>query len=212
MPQATKTTKQKAASAKTTANRRRAASARRATSAKPKTEAKAAPQSGLDRAREAAEQALRQVERAVTVQVGAVLEARDTVTGTVEDLQTRYGSSEAAEKQVKRFERRGSKARKQAERRVKRTRTKVERELKARRRKAERRVTTERKRVEREAKAAVNRANRRADEVRDAIRNIDLANGSGFVQTQVEQAGKAVQSGIDAGAEAIRKAGERIAA
>ena len=211
MPQATKTTKQKAASAKSTAGRRRTASARRAASQKaaPK---ETAPKAGVDRAREAAEQALRQVERAVAVQVGAVLEARDTVAGTVEDLQARYGSSEAAEKQVKRFEKRGSKARKQVERRVKRTRTRVERELKTRRRKAERRVVTERKRVEREAKAAVKRANERADEVREAIRRIDLANGQEFLQEQVGQAGKAVQSGIDAGTDAVRRAGGRIVA
>lgn len=217
MAQATKTTsrttKQKAASAKATASRRRASAQRTAASAKAKaSEQAAAPQGGLDRAREAAEQALRQVERAVVVQVGAVLEARDTVSGTIEDIQTRYGSSEAAEKQVKRFEKRGTKARKQVERRVKKTRTRVERELKTRRRKAEKRVTSERKRVEREARTAVKRANERADEVREAIRNIDLANGQEFIQTQVEQAGKAVQSGIDAGTEAVKRASERIAA
>jgi hypothetical protein len=208
MPQTTKTTKQRAASAKSTAARRKTATARRST-ATPKASAPkvepTAPQTPIDRARDAAEQAFRQVERAVTVQVGAVLEARDTVSGTVEDLQSRFGSPEAAEKEVKKFERRGTKARREVERTVKRNRKRIERELKTRRRKAEKRVTTERKRVEREAKTVVKRANGRADEAREAIRQIDLANGADFFQTQVGQV-------VEAGSKAARRAGERIAA
>ena len=200
----TRTTKQRAASAKQTATRRRAASARaKATQASAATEP--TPKTPIERAVAAAEDARKQVQRAVVVQVGAVLEARDTVSGAVEELQARYGSTEAAEKQVKRFEKRGEKARKQVERRVKRSRTRVERELKSRRTKAERRVKAERKRVEKEARTAVKRANTRADEVREAIRAIDLANGTEFVQSQV---GQAVQTGTSA----VRRVTERISA
>jgi len=148
------------------------------------------------------------VQRAVTVQVGVVLEARDTVTGTVEDLQARFGTTAAAEKQVKQFEKRGEKARKQVERSLKRNRTRVERELKRRRTTAEKRVKVERKRVENEARTAVTRANTRADEVREAIRSIDLANGGQFIQAQVGQAGKVVQTGADA----VRRAADRFSA
>lgn len=203
----TRTTKQRAASAKQTATRRRAASTR-AKASQASAPAESAPKTPLERAVAAAEDARKQVQRAVVVQVGAVLEARDTVTGAVEEIQTRYGSAQAAEKQVKRFEKRGEKARKQAERRIKRSRTRVERELKTRRTKAERRVRAERKRVEKEARTAVKRANTRADEVREAIRSIDLANGTGFIQSQVGQVGQVVQTGTSA----VRRVTERISA
>ena len=187
-------TKKRATAAKTTAAKRKTSSRAKAT---PKA-ATPTPLTRVERVREAAE-------RAVVVPVGAALEARDAVAGTVEDLQARYGTAEAAEKQLKRFERRGEKVRKQAERRVKKARTRVERELKARRRTAEKRVRTERTRVEREAKQAA----ARMESVREAITQIDLANSTGFLQSQVEQA---LQTGVNAGTEAVRRASERLSA
>lgn len=189
----TKTTARKAAP-KTAARKTTA----RKTQAKPRAKATATPepQSPALRAREAAE-------RLVKVQVGAVLEARDTLRSTVDGIQADFGSSDAAEKQLKRFERRGTKATKAAERRVKKTRTRVERELRTRRRTAEKRVTAERKRLEREARNAAERV----DAVREAVRQIDLANGAEFVQSQI---GQAVQTGVEVGTQAYRRASERI--
>lgn len=150
-----------------------------------------------------AQRAIETVERLAKVQVGIVLEARDALTAAAGDLRADYASGEAAEKQLKRFERRGNKATKAAERRVKKTRTRVERELKSRRREAEKRVKAERRRVEREARDAA----ARVDEVREAIRKIDLANSAGSVQTQVVQA---VQTGVETGTQVVRRASERI--
>jgi hypothetical protein len=186
----TKATAKKPAARKTTA---RKTAARKP---QPKKTVAPEPQSGTERAIDAAE-------RLVKVQVGAVLEVRDSLRATVEGLQSEYGTSDAAEKQIKRFERRGTKATKAAERRVKKTRTRVERELRTRRRTAEKRVTAERKRLEREARNAAERV----DAVREAVRQIDLANGAEFVQTQF---GQAVQTGVEVGTQAYRRASERI--
>jgi len=51
-------------------------------------------------------------ERAVLIPVGAALEARDRVAGTVGDLVTTTRSRRELERQLKRFERRGGNARK----------------------------------------------------------------------------------------------------
>ena len=83
-------------------------------------------------------------ERAALVYVGATLEARDRVVGIAGELVNRFGSRASAEREVgkdiRRFERRGTTARKQLERDVKKARTRLERQLRTRRRDAQRAV------------------------------------------------------------------------
>jgi len=66
-------------------------------------------------------------ERAVLIPIGAALEARDRVAGTVGELVAPVRSRNALETQLTRFERRGNRARTQLEREVRRTRTRIER-------------------------------------------------------------------------------------
>ena len=77
-------------------------------------------------------------ERAALVYVGATLEARDRVLGLAGDFVNRFGSRASAEREVnkdiRRFERRGTTARNQLERDVKKARTRLERVVRTRRR------------------------------------------------------------------------------
>jgi hypothetical protein len=95
------------------------------------------------------------VERAALVYVGATLEARDRVFGLATGLVDRYGSRAAAEREVnkdlRRFERRGTTARNQLERDVRKARTRLERAVRTRRREAESLVRRNRTAAEREA-------------------------------------------------------------
>jgi hypothetical protein len=91
------------------------------------------------------ERAQQLAERAVLIPVGAALEARDRVVGTVGELVTTTRSRTALERQLKRFERRGGTARTQLEREVRRSRTRLEREARNARRGFERQRTQARK-------------------------------------------------------------------
>jgi F0F1-type ATP synthase membrane subunit b/b' len=196
-----------AASTKTKATAAKKTAASRKTTAK-KTQAKKAapaPQTRIERAREAAE-------RLVVVPVGAALEARDTVVATAEDLQTRFGTAEAAEKQlekqIKKYEKRGEKARKNVERRVKKTRTTAERRVKKTRKNVERELKLRRREAEKLVEQTTKDANARLDAVRESVRQIDLGTSVEFLQAQAEQV---VKTGQEAGAEAVRRVSERIA-
>ena len=196
-----------AASTKTKATAAKKTAASRKTTAK-KTQAKKAapaPQTRIERAREAAE-------RLIVVPVGAALEARDTVVATAEDLQTRFGTAEAAEKQlekqIKKYEKRGEKARKNVERRVKKTRTTAERRVKKTRKNVERELKLRRREAEKLVEQTTKDANARLDAVRESVRQIDLGTSVEFLQAQAEQV---VKTGQEAGAEAVRRVSERIA-
>ena len=124
---------QKRTSAATKRASTRAKSQTRATTrkaeARTQTAAKAAAQesqSTIDRVGDVAE-------RAALTYVGAVLTARDNVEKTVAQVRTNYSTPTKREARLKKFERRGSTARRSLERDVKKARTAVERELKARR-------------------------------------------------------------------------------
>jgi hypothetical protein len=80
-------------------------------------------------------------ERAVLIPVGAALIARDRVVSSVNDVVTTYTTPSKAQGQLKKFERRGTSARKGLEREVRKTRTRVERRLRQRRRGLEQTVT-----------------------------------------------------------------------
>jgi len=81
-------------------------------------------------------------ERAVLIQVGAALVARDVVVSSVNDVISTYSTPSKAQHQLKKFERRGTTARKGLERDVRKTRTRIERELRQRRRRLERTVNS----------------------------------------------------------------------
>lgn len=127
-----------------------------------------------------AERAQQLAERAVLIPVGAALEARDRVAGTVGELVTTTRSRTALEKQLDRFERRGGRARTQLEREVRRTRTQLERRTRTARRGFERQRLQARK-------------------------SLDV-NVEGLT-TRVE---KVVQNGVDAGMKLVNGAQGRL--
>lgn len=142
--------------ATTATTQRRTNATRRSTSAKKAAQTRSANQAAEARkrttaARKAAEtrrelaktpvdRVQEYAQRAVNVQLGASLVARDAVKEAVDGLRTSLGSRENAEKELqlrrrrleaelKRLERRGTTARNRFEREAKRTRTRVERDL-----------------------------------------------------------------------------------
>ena len=119
------------APAKTTARRARTTAKRETTQA---------AQANANAAKATARQGTVSVERYALVSVGAALEARDRVVDFANDWYETFAapltSREAAEKQLRKFERRGTTERNRLERQAKKTRTRVERELRTRRRDA----------------------------------------------------------------------------
>ena len=77
-------------------------------------------------------------ERIVLVPLGAALIARERVLTGVNDAIDHYSSPSKASAQLRRFERRGTTARKRLEREVRKTRVRVERELRHNRTRLER--------------------------------------------------------------------------
>ena len=103
----------------TAATPKKRAPARRKPAAKTRADAsKTAARSTSTRPTTRTERAQQLAERAVLIPVGAALEARDRVAGTVEGLVTTTRSRSALEQQLRRFERRGGSARTQLERRT----------------------------------------------------------------------------------------------
>jgi hypothetical protein len=119
-------------------------------------------------------------ERIVLIPVGAALEARDRVAGTVEELVTTTRSRTALEQQLRRFERRGTSARTQFEREVRRTRSQLDRRTRTARRGFERQRTQARK-------------------------NFDVN-----VETLTTRVEKVVQNGVDAGMKLVSGAQDRL--
>ena len=146
------------ATSDTAATRRKPAGARKPrtapkratrTSAQRTSASSTQPATGSARARQLAE-------RAVLIPIGAALEARDRVSGTIGDLAAPYRSRSALERQLTRFERRGGKARTQLEREVRKTRTRLEREGRRARRNLDARVEVLSDRVENVVQSGVN--------------------------------------------------------
>ncbi len=188
-PTGARATARKAAPKSTATARRQAAATRRSTAAKKGVATRNVHQVE-DRleVKTAVEHAQEIAERAVLIPVGAALEARDLVEKTLDELTTTYSSRESAEKQLRRFERRGATARRRVERQAKKARTRVEREVRRRR-----------TRVEREAKRVRRDLDKRA---RNVGANADL------VQARV---GNVVQTGVTASTKAVREASTRAA-
>jgi hypothetical protein len=191
----------------TAANRRKAATTRRSTAAKRAAATRrtaatkrsaAARQAAATRA-EAAKTPVDRVqeyaERAVLIPVGAALVARDTAIAAVNDLVESVSTRDRAERQLKRFERRGATARNRVERQVRKTRTRAERTLRQRRTRVERELRQRRTRLQR----GLRNGNLTTKNVQSQV---DL------VSTQVENA---VQTGITAGTEFASRFQERVA-
>lgn len=133
-------------------------------------------------------QAQQLAERVVLIPLGAALEARDLVTDTVDELVTRYGSVAAVDRQLKRFERRGGRARTRLEREVRRTRRRLEREARHGRSRIEGRAASARRGFE-----------SRRGEVR------------GRVEPVVSRVESVVQNGVSAGIKLVGDAQDRLA-
>lgn len=127
--------------AATRARNRAAETARRSTAAKKAAEAR------RDAQRTPVERYADYADRAVTIQIGAALAARDSVVGTFGGLATRYSSLDKVERELRdrrrrietdlrTFERRGSTARTRFERELRRRRERVERDVRGVRRDA----------------------------------------------------------------------------
>ncbi|CAB4871620.1 unannotated protein [freshwater metagenome] len=90
--------------ATSTSSSAKASATTKRTAAKPK----AAPRTKAAPKAEPQASTASSAERVLLVPVGAAAAARDTVAGVARDLQSRYGSREAARAQMRRFEDRGA--------------------------------------------------------------------------------------------------------
>ncbi len=164
----------------TAATPKKRAPAKRKPAAKPRTTATRATATSSTRPATRAERAQQLAERAVLIPVGVALEARDRVADTVGELVTTTRSRTALEKQLKRYERRGSSARRELEREVRHTRTRLERQTRTARRGFDRQRT-------------------------QVSKNLDL--NVEALTTRVE---KVVQNGVDAGMKLVNGAQDRL--
>jgi len=168
---------------RSTAGKRSAASRNTARTQTRAKQATAAPRTRAEHVQQLAE-------RAVLVQVGAALTARDRVAETVTGVVDAYSTRTKAERQLKKFERRGNTAR-----------NRVLREAKKNRKRVERTLTRNEKRVERSLKSA------RRDIDTAGLRK-NLESNVDLVTAQVENA---VQTGITAGTKLAAVATDRVA-
>lgn len=169
-------------------------------------------------------QAQQLAERIVLIPVGAALEARDRVAGAIEgvvsastdaleELRAATSSRRALDRRLKRFERRGGKARTELERDLKSTRTRIEREVRHSRTRAERRAIEARRGFEHqraEARRAlganVETLQRTVAPVRERV--APLTDRVAPVRSRVESV---VQNGLGAGRRFVEDAQDRIA-
>lgn len=176
-------------------------------------------------------QAQQLAERIVLIPVGAALEARDRVAGAlegvvsasteaIEDLRAATSSRRALDRQLKRFERRGGKARTELERDLRRTRTRLEREVRHSRTRAERRATEARRGFEHqraEARRAlgsnVETLQRSVAPVRQRVAPLTdrVAPLTGRVAPVRNRVESVVQNGLGAGRRFVEDAQDRIA-
>jgi len=172
-----------------TARTRQSTARKRAQATRATNRAQARTRQATRKPRTRVEQAQQLAERALLVQVGAALEARDRVVNTVTGVVDTYTKRSAAERQIRKFERRGKTAR-----------TQIERELRQRRRNIERVLNRNERRIERD----LSEIRRDGNGLRRNLEaNLDL------VAAQVENA---VQSGITAGAKLVARGTDRVVA
>ena len=102
-------------------------------------------------------------ERAFLIPVGASLVVRDDFVSTVRGFATRYVTRAGIERELRRYERRGSITRNRFERSLRRRRSRIERELRERQNRMERAVRQNRRRVEREVRTVRKDLGKRSD-------------------------------------------------
>jgi hypothetical protein len=195
----------------TSTARRKTAATRRSTTAKKAATTRATRQTRANvptPARNPVKQAQDLAERAVLVQVGAALEARDRVVGTVSSITDTATSRPRAERQLKKFERRGASARTQLEREIRKTRTRVERELRQRRQRLERTVKRNRGKLEREVKTARRDLEKQARDLEKQARDLQK-NVAANVELVAAEAQNRVQGGIKSTAKLVSDGSER---
>jgi vacuolar-type H+-ATPase subunit H len=124
----------------------------------------------LSTGRSAAGLAGNYAERAAYVQVGAVLTATDAVSTNVDELRTRFATREGVEVEIRKFEKRGETARKEA----KKARTRAERELKKRRNRLEREVKRNRTKAERQVRTIRKDAEQQVKDLQAQVREIQI--------------------------------------
>ncbi len=137
---ATRAQKRTTAASKRTTTRAKAQT--RATTRKVETKTETAARDAASESQRTITRVTDLAERTTLTSVGVVLTARDSVEKAVAELRSNYSTATKREARLKKFERRGSTARKSLERDVKNARTRVERELKARRNRFNEVVTT----------------------------------------------------------------------
>ncbi len=204
----TTTTPRKPAKRRSTTRRTAAKSPSTATARRQRTiarnETREAAQAQVKAAKTTAAPGRNVAERAALVYVGATLEARDRVLDLAGQLVNRFGNRTAAEREVnkdiRRFERRGTTARNQLERDVKKARTRLERTVRTRRRKAERLIRRNERTVVRQVDAAERDAARQPNVVASRIAG---------VSNRVEDA---AQVGVATSAKIANVAKERVTA
>ena len=113
-------------------------------------------------------------ERALLIQVGAGLVARDNLVATIKGLSSRYRTRTALSRELDRYERRGATARTRFEHEMSVTRRRVERDLRQRRTRLERSVRESRRRFEREVGSVRSDLGKRSERV---ARLVDSAQG-----------------------------------
>ena len=133
------------------AGAKKAAATRSANARKRSAAAKKAAATRADNARTPVDYATEYAEKAVLIPLGASLVARDRVIETVSDLSDLYTDRAKAEKELRKFERRGRTARNRFEREVRKNRTKVERTLRTRRNRVEREIKAFRRDLDKQA-------------------------------------------------------------
>jgi hypothetical protein len=172
----TTATKRSTAAKKASATRRRTATKRTTTRATRATTRSATRTAQSVAPKTPVELVQSYAEKAVVIPVGAALVARDNLIATVEDLRGRYATVEAAQRTIgadlKKFERRGTRARKNVEREMRKARTRLERTLRQNRRRARRQATTYRKDAENLVQSGVNAGAGIAERVSERVGSI----------------------------------------
>jgi hypothetical protein len=159
---ATQTTTQRKAAA------RKAAATRKRNAARRKTSARRAAATRVQAETSTLGVVQAQAERAVLIPVGAALVARDNLVEAARPFTNR----QTAERELRKFERRGTTARNRAQRQVKRTRTRVERELRQRRNQATRLVRRNRREVGRQVKSTRREVERFGDDLQSGAEDV----------------------------------------
>lgn len=162
-------------------------------------------------------QAQQLAERVVLIPIGVALEARDIVTDAVDSLvanstdaldgfRQATGSRRALDKQLKRFERRGGRARTEFERDLRRTRTRLEREVRHSRVRVERQAREARRGFDRQRTDARRVLDGRVGGLQDRV--APLRQRVEPVRDRVENV---VQNGVSAGKRLVGSAQGRLA-